>query len=189
MGILSKVLETRTDSTGSLRKTKVTPFALENTKIIIPDNLKFDKRRNIGTINGASAETSPVYFNLNNPRKRSSARSPISKISIDPIFNSFTSILSAIIGKHAFKNERKNEIFVVVYIIIEILKMPRKNKVPYYQKLFQENASLPIYMRTPRSKLMLYPFIALWGSVWGTINMIRHIRESKSIFTLFYFNL
>ncbi|EMR11093.1 hypothetical protein PNEG_00692 [Pneumocystis murina B123] len=56
--------------------------------------------------------------------------------------------------------------------------MPRKNKVPYYQKLFQENTHLPVYFRTPRSKLMIYPYLALWGlslvgSLWGVMNLVR----------------
>ncbi|KAG5518351.1 hypothetical protein PMAC_003148 [Pneumocystis sp. 'macacae'] len=56
--------------------------------------------------------------------------------------------------------------------------MQRENRVPYYQKLFQENTHLPVYMRTPRSRLMLYPYIVLWsvsliGSIWGTVNMVK----------------
>ncbi|QSL65176.1 hypothetical protein MERGE_002481 [Pneumocystis wakefieldiae] len=59
--------------------------------------------------------------------------------------------------------------------------MSPKNKVPYYQKLFQENAHLPIYFRKPGSKLMIYPYLALWattlaGSLWGVINLVRGIK-------------
>ncbi|KAG5440639.1 hypothetical protein PCK2_000349, partial [Pneumocystis canis] len=58
------------------------------------------------------------------------------------------------------------------------LKMQGKNKVLYYQKLFQENSHIPIYMRTPRSKWMFYPFLAVWGgsligALWMTVDMIK----------------
>ncbi|KTW28899.1 hypothetical protein T552_04117 [Pneumocystis carinii B80] len=53
-----------------------------------------------------------------------------------------------------------------------------RNKVPYYQKLFEENAHLPVYFRMPRSKLIIYPYMALWcfslfGSLWGVMRLIR----------------
>ena len=58
-GIESNVLETLTDSMGSLRNTSVRPFCLEKTRMIMPDSWKEDKRRNMGTINGVSAARTP----------------------------------------------------------------------------------------------------------------------------------
>jgi hypothetical protein len=37
-GIESNVLETLTESTGSFRNTRVRPFCLENTRIMIPES-------------------------------------------------------------------------------------------------------------------------------------------------------
>lgn len=58
-GIESNVLETLTDSMGSLRNTRVSPFCLEKTRIMMPESWKDDKRRNMGTINGVSAARTP----------------------------------------------------------------------------------------------------------------------------------
>ncbi|CAN6639138.1 cytochrome c oxidase subunit 7, mitochondrial [Trichomonascus vanleenenianus] len=37
------------------------------------------------------------------------------------------------------------------------------NKVAYYQRLYQANEQVPLWLRHPRSKLILYPFYALFG--------------------------
>jgi len=58
-GIESKVLETLTESTGSLRKTSVKPFCFEKTRIIMPESWKAERRRNIGTVKGESAAKTP----------------------------------------------------------------------------------------------------------------------------------
>ncbi|BFZ56580.1 hypothetical protein PYCC9005_003627 [Savitreella phatthalungensis] len=52
------------------------------------------------------------------------------------------------------------------------------NKVPQYQRLFQSNPEVPIYLKTPRSKIMLYPFLGLFGfglvgALYGLTKMAR----------------
>uniref|UniRef100_A0A060T488 ARAD1C42768p n=1 Tax=Blastobotrys adeninivorans TaxID=409370 RepID=A0A060T488_BLAAD len=42
---------------------------------------------------------------------------------------------------------------------------PRENKVTYYQKYYQAKAGTPVWMRHPRSKLIVYPFYALFSVV------------------------
>jgi len=59
-GIESNVLDTLTDSMGSLRKTKVRPFCLENTRMMMPESWNDERRRNMGTINGVSAARTPL---------------------------------------------------------------------------------------------------------------------------------
>jgi len=56
----SNVLDTFTESTGSFRKTRVRPFCLENTRIMIPESWNDDNRRSMGTVNGASAASIPL---------------------------------------------------------------------------------------------------------------------------------
>ena len=69
-GMESKVLETLTESTGSLRKTSVRPFCLEKTRMMMPDNWKEESRRNIGTVNGTSAARIPLDVNEGEIRLR-----------------------------------------------------------------------------------------------------------------------
>ncbi|KAG5438728.1 hypothetical protein PCANB_002448 [Pneumocystis canis] len=72
--------------------------------------------------------------------------------------------------------------------------MQRKNRVLYYQKLFRENAYMPVYMRTPRSKLMIYPFLVVWGTsligaLWTTMNMIKNKANIMKIHFISEYNL
>ncbi|BFZ59658.1 hypothetical protein YB2330_000672 [Saitoella coloradoensis] len=58
----------------------------------------------------------------------------------------------------------------------------RPNKTPHYQKLYQANPNVPIYMKHPRSKFLIYPFYAIFGvgivgSFWGLTRMARGIKE------------
>jgi hypothetical protein len=51
--------------------------------------------------------------------------------------------------------------------------------VPHYQRLFQSNPEVPVYLKTPKSKPMLYPFFAMFGlgvlgSFWGIQKMARY---------------
>jgi hypothetical protein len=46
-----------------LRKTRVKPFCLEKTRIMIPERLKEDRRRNMGTVSGTSAARIPGEVN------------------------------------------------------------------------------------------------------------------------------
>ena len=127
----SKVLETLRDSNGSLRKTKVMPFCLEKTKMTNPDSLMSLRVIARGIVKPLAAakgcgdaklglverkvlsgfactrvlrvrKASPLYTILKMPRKRSSARSPTSRISRDggvlPRFSSVTTISSTMIG-------------------------------------------------------------------------------------------
>ena len=55
----SKVLDTFTESTGSLRKTRVRPFCFEKTRIMMPERRKSERRRNMGTVRGVSAARMP----------------------------------------------------------------------------------------------------------------------------------
>jgi hypothetical protein len=129
--MLSNVLLTFKLSSGSFRKTKVIPFCFEKTNITNPDNRISDRVICNGIVNPDPAASglglandgfverkvfsgfactlvfsvryaSPSYRTLNIPLNRSSAKSPISKISsdggVEPRFSSFTRISSTMIG-------------------------------------------------------------------------------------------
>lgn len=54
-GILSNVDDTRNDSSGSLRKTRVIPFALEKTRMTNPDKRNSDNVIWSGIVRGTDA--------------------------------------------------------------------------------------------------------------------------------------
>jgi len=56
----SNVLDTLRDSMGSLRKTRVRPFCLEKTRMMMPERWKEERRRNMGTMSGVSAARTPL---------------------------------------------------------------------------------------------------------------------------------
>ena len=129
--MVSKVEETLSDSKGSFRKTSVMPFCLENTNITNPLNLKSLNVICNGIVkpllaaNGLGLaklglllryvlsgfactfvlsvkNASPVYVILNMPLKRSSARSPISRMSrsggVEPTLSSVTRMSETMMG-------------------------------------------------------------------------------------------
>jgi len=59
----------------------------------------------------------------------------------------------------------------------------RRNNVPHFQRLFQlDKPGVPIYLKSPRSKAMLYPFftmfgIGLAGSFYGLGKMALDIKD------------
>ncbi|KAM0800884.1 hypothetical protein BDR22DRAFT_849613 [Usnea florida] len=60
----------------------------------------------------------------------------------------------------------------------------RENRVPHYQRLFQNNDGVRQWNKTPRSKFMLYPYyVLLWGTFGGTLYMTgRMILGHKTWF-------
>ncbi|KAG0137060.1 hypothetical protein HOY82DRAFT_478032, partial [Tuber indicum] len=60
----------------------------------------------------------------------------------------------------------------------------RENRVPHYQRLFQKNDGVRQWYKTPRSKMMLYPYfvmlsLGISGSLYG---MCRMVMGKKSYF-------
>ncbi|GMM50523.1 cytochrome c oxidase subunit VII [Starmerella bacillaris] len=41
--------------------------------------------------------------------------------------------------------------------------MPSTDRILKYQKIYQSKPNVPLWMRTPRSKLIVYPFYALFA--------------------------
>ncbi|ODQ56436.1 hypothetical protein SAICODRAFT_28589 [Saitoella complicata NRRL Y-17804] len=53
-----------------------------------------------------------------------------------------------------------------------------QNRVPEYQRIYQSNPQVPIYFKTKRSKMLIYPFLAIWGfgllgASWGMVRMVK----------------
>ncbi|KAF2398128.1 hypothetical protein EJ06DRAFT_124039 [Trichodelitschia bisporula] len=60
----------------------------------------------------------------------------------------------------------------------------RENRVPHYQRLFQRHDGLRQWNKTPRSKILLYPYyLGLWTAVGGTMFMMgRMVLGHKTWF-------
>ncbi|KAF8536066.1 hypothetical protein BDD12DRAFT_852578 [Trichophaea hybrida] len=53
----------------------------------------------------------------------------------------------------------------------------KENKVPYYQRLYQRDDGVRLWMKHPRSKILMYPFFAMLtvgfaGSLYGMGRMV-----------------
>ncbi|KAF8242810.1 hypothetical protein K440DRAFT_494965, partial [Wilcoxina mikolae CBS 423.85] len=53
----------------------------------------------------------------------------------------------------------------------------KENKVPYYQRLYQRDDGVRLWMKHPRSKMLMYPFFAVLtvgfaGSLYGMGRMV-----------------
>ncbi|CRG83144.1 hypothetical protein PISL3812_00492 [Talaromyces islandicus] len=60
----------------------------------------------------------------------------------------------------------------------------RENRVPYYQRLFQQHDGKRQWWKTGRSGALLYPYyISLWGTTFiTTYAMIRMVFGKKTFF-------
>ncbi|PWW77452.1 hypothetical protein C7212DRAFT_314313 [Tuber magnatum] len=60
----------------------------------------------------------------------------------------------------------------------------RENRVPHYQRLFQKNDGVRQWHKTPRSKMMLYPYFAMLGLGFSGAfyGMCRMVMGKKSYF-------
>ncbi|KAI5818470.1 hypothetical protein BZA77DRAFT_307047 [Pyronema omphalodes] len=59
----------------------------------------------------------------------------------------------------------------------------KENKVPHYQRLYQRDDGVRLWMKHPRSKMLVYPYLAILGlgSVGTFYAMCRMVAGKKTL--------
>jgi len=60
----------------------------------------------------------------------------------------------------------------------------RENRVPHYQRLYQKNDGIRLWVKHPRSRMLIYPYLAMLGvGITGTLyGMCRLVAGKKSFY-------